>query len=79
MVIINDAQKERCYDQDNPLGRSQEKYLFHVKEIEDRYDRFTTTRNGIDKVIILSTEEFEGLMEMLDIPSICPITFRVSL
>ncbi len=37
--------------------------------MEEKYDRFTITKNGVDKAVILSTEEFDGLTETLDILS----------
>jgi prevent-host-death family protein len=40
-----------------------------IKDIEKKYDRFTITQNGISKAVILSSEEFESLMETLDILS----------
>ena len=40
-----------------------------IKDVEEKYDRFTITKNGIDKAIILSTEEFKVLIETLDILS----------
>lgn len=40
-----------------------------VKDVEERYDRFTITKNGVSKAVILSSEEYEGLLETLDMLS----------
>lgn len=40
-----------------------------VKDVEEKYNRFTITKNGVDRAVILSSEEFEGLLETLDILS----------
>jgi prevent-host-death family protein len=52
-----------------PLMKAQKSLSSIIKEIEIKCDRFTITKNGISKAVILSSEEFEGLMETLDILS----------
>jgi antitoxin YefM len=52
-----------------PLAEAKKNLSSLIKDVEEKYDRFTITKNGIDKAIILSSEEFEGLMETLDILS----------
>lgn len=52
-----------------PLAEAKKSLSSIVKEAEEKYDRFTITRNGVDKAVLLSSEEFEGLMETLDILS----------
>ena len=52
-----------------PLAEAKKNLSSLIKDVEEKYDRFTITKNGVDKAIILSTEEFEGLMETLDIMS----------
>ena len=52
-----------------PLAEAKKNLSAIVKDVEERYDRFTITKNGVDKAVILSTEEFDGLMETLDILS----------
>ena len=37
--------------------------------MDEKYDRFTITKNGVSKAVMLSSEEFDGLMETLDILS----------
>ncbi|MFY9270844.1 MAG: type II toxin-antitoxin system Phd/YefM family antitoxin [Candidatus Manganitrophaceae bacterium] len=52
-----------------PLAEAK-KHLSHlVKEAEEGYDRFIITKNGVEKVVLLSAEEYEGLIETLDILS----------
>jgi antitoxin YefM len=52
-----------------PLAEAKKNLSSIVKDVEEKYDRFTITKNGVDKAILLSTEEFEGLMETLDVLS----------
>ena len=52
-----------------PLAEAKKKFSAIIKDVDEKYDRFTITKNGVDKAIIMSTEEFEGLMETLDILS----------
>ncbi|MBA4418360.1 MAG: hypothetical protein C0392_10695 [Syntrophus sp. (in: bacteria)] len=52
-----------------PLAEAKKNLSTVVKDVEEKYDRFTITRNGVDKAVILSAEEFDGLMETLDILS----------
>ena len=52
-----------------PLAEAK-KHLSHlVKEVEEVYDRIVITRNGVEKAVLLSAEEYEGLIETLDILS----------
>lgn len=41
----------------------------YLKNVEEFYDRFIITRKGKDKAILMSIEEYEGLLETLDILS----------
>ena len=52
-----------------PLAEAKKNLSAIVREVEEKYDRFTITKNGTDKAVILSSEEFEGLMETLDLLS----------
>ncbi len=52
-----------------PLAEAKKNLSAIIKDVDEKYDRFTITKNGVDKAIIMSTEEFEGLMETLDILS----------
>jgi prevent-host-death family protein len=52
-----------------PLAEAKKNLSSIVKQVEEQYDRFTVTRNGVDKAVILSSDEFQGLMETLDVLS----------
>jgi antitoxin YefM len=52
-----------------PLAEAKKNLSSMVKDVEEKYDRFTITKNGVSKAVILSSEEFEGLLETLDILS----------
>ncbi|MBI5142691.1 MAG: type II toxin-antitoxin system Phd/YefM family antitoxin [Nitrospirae bacterium] len=40
-----------------------------IKDVDERYDRFAVTKNGVEKAVILSSDEFAGLLETLDLLS----------
>jgi prevent-host-death family protein len=52
-----------------PLAEAKKHLSAIVKDVEEKYDRITITRNGVEKAVILSSDEFEGLLETLDILS----------
>lgn len=52
-----------------PLAEAKKSLSAIVKDIEEKYDRFSITKNGVEKAVLLSSEEFEGLLETLDILS----------
>ena len=52
-----------------PLAEAKKNLSAIISDVEDKYDRFTITKNGVSKAVILSSEEYEGLMETLDILS----------
>ncbi len=52
-----------------PLAEAKKSLSSIVREVEEKYDRFTITKNGVDKAVILSSEEFDGLLSTLDILS----------
>ena len=52
-----------------PLAEAKKHQSAIVKEVDDKYDRFTITKNGAEKAVILSSDEFAGLMETLEILS----------
>lgn len=52
-----------------PLAEVKKSLSSIVKEVDEKYDRYVITRNGIEKAVILSAEEFDGLIETLDILS----------
>jgi len=52
-----------------PLGKAKKNLSSIIKDVAKRHERFTITENGISKAIILNTEEFESLVETLDMLS----------
>ncbi len=52
-----------------PLAEAKKRLSAIVRDVEEKYDRFAITKNGVEKAVILSSDEFEGLMETLDILS----------
>lgn len=52
-----------------PLAEAKKNLSAIINDIEEKYDRFTITKNGLSKAVILSTDEFEGLLDTLDILS----------
>ncbi len=52
-----------------PLAEAKKSLSAIIKDVDEKYDRFTITKNGVEAAVILSTEEFDGLMETLDILS----------
>ena len=52
-----------------PLAEAKKHLSAIIADVDEKYDRFTITKNGVDKAIIMNSEEFEGLLETLDILS----------
>ena len=52
-----------------PLAEAKKNLSALIKDIEEKYDRFTITKNGVSKAVMLSSDEFDGLLETLDILS----------
>jgi antitoxin YefM len=52
-----------------PLAEAKKNLSAIISDVEDKYDRFTITKNGVSTAVILSSEEYEGLLETLDILS----------
>lgn len=52
-----------------PLADAKKSLSAIIKEVDEKFDRFTITKNGVEKAVILSAEEFEGLIETLDLLS----------
>jgi antitoxin YefM len=52
-----------------PLAEAKKNLSALVRDIEAKYDRFTITKNGVSEAVLLSCDEFEGLLETLDILS----------
>ncbi|MDA8091159.1 MAG: type II toxin-antitoxin system Phd/YefM family antitoxin [Nitrospiraceae bacterium] len=52
-----------------PLAEAKKHLSVIVKDVDEKFDRFAITKNGVEKAVIISSEEFEGLLETLDILS----------
>lgn len=52
-----------------PLAEVKKSLSSIVKDIDEKYDRYVITKNGVEKAVIISADEFEGLIETLDILS----------
>ena len=52
-----------------PLAEAKKQLSAIIKDVGEKFDRFTITRNGVSKAVILSSEEYDGLLETLDILS----------
>jgi prevent-host-death family protein len=52
-----------------PIAEAKKNLSAIIKDIDEKYDRFTITKNGISKAVLLSSDEFEGLLETIDILS----------
>ena len=52
-----------------PLAEAKKSLSAIIKDVDEKYDRFTITKNGVSKAVLLSIDEFEGLLETIDILS----------
>lgn len=52
-----------------PLAEAKKQLSAIVKDVDEKFDRFAITRNGVSKAVIMSSDEYEGLLETLDILS----------
>ena len=52
-----------------PLAEAKKQFSAIIKDVEEKFDRFTITKSGFGKAVILSNEEYDGLLETLDILS----------
>ncbi len=52
-----------------PLAEAKKSLSAIIRNVDEKYDRITITKNGIEAAVILSSEEFGGLLETLDILS----------
>ena len=50
-----------------PLAEAKKNLSVIIRAVEEKYDRFTITKNGVSEAVIISSSEFEGLLETLDI------------
>ena len=52
-----------------PLAEAKKRLSAIVKDVDERFERVTITRNGVEKAVVLSAEEYHGLLETLDLLS----------
>ena len=52
-----------------PVAEAKKRFSAIIKDVDEKYDRYAITKNGVNKAVILSSDEFEGLLETLDILS----------
>jgi prevent-host-death family protein len=50
-----------------PVSEAKQRFTELVKGVEKSFDRFLVTKNGKEAAVLLSAEEYENLLETLDI------------
>ena len=51
------------------VTEAKQRFTELVKQVGKYYDRYLVTRNGIEAAVVMSAEEYESLLETLDILS----------
>ena len=52
-----------------PLAEAKKSLSAIIKDVDEKYDRFVISKNGVSKAVLLSSDEFEGLLETIDVLS----------
>ena len=52
-----------------PLAEAKKSLSAIIKDVDEKYERFAITKNGVSKAVLLSSDEIEGILETLDILS----------
>ena len=52
-----------------PVTEAKQRFTEIVKGVEDCFDRYLVTKNGKEAAIVMSAEEYENLLETLDVLS----------
>ena len=52
-----------------PLAEAKKSLSAIIKDVDEKYDRFAITKNGVSKAVLLSSDDFDGLLETIDILS----------
>lgn len=52
-----------------PVTEAKQRFREIVKGVEGCFDRYLVTKNGKDAAIVMSAEEYESLLETLDVLS----------
>lgn len=50
-----------------PVTEAKQRFTEIVKGVQEYFDRYLVTKNGKDAAIVMSAEEYESLLETLDI------------
>ena len=50
-----------------PVTEAKQRFTQIVKAAEEYFDRYLVTRNGKEAAVVMSAEEYESLLETLDI------------
>ena len=50
-----------------PVSEAKQRFTEIVKGAEELYDRYIITKNGKEAAVVMSAEEYESLLETLDI------------
>ncbi|MBN2266864.1 MAG: type II toxin-antitoxin system Phd/YefM family antitoxin, partial [Candidatus Babeliaceae bacterium] len=45
-----------------PLAEAKKSLSAIIRDVDEKYDRFAITKNGVNKAMILSSDEFEGIL-----------------
>ena len=50
-----------------PVSEAKQRFTEIVKGVEEYFDRYLVTKNGKEAAVLMSAEEYESLLETLDI------------
>lgn len=50
-----------------PVSEAKQRFTEIVKAVEEYFDRYLVTKNGKEAAVVMSAEEYESLLETLDV------------
>lgn len=50
-----------------PVTEAKQRFTEFVKNAEESFDRYLVTKNGKEAAVLMSVEEYEGLLETIDV------------
>ncbi len=50
-----------------PVSEAKQRFTEIVKGVEEYFDRYLITKNGKEAAVVMSAEEYESLLETLDV------------
>ena len=50
-----------------PVSEAKQRFTEIVKGVEEYFDRYLVTKNGKEAAVVMSAEEYESLLETLDV------------